>query len=90
MAIPNPFLDTLFLNDLYCQKHHKLYAKVVALNFNEDPLQEITGIVASGSVNVDGSSSMRRTCTLSLLTGKVDMNMVYWALRSKIKISIGL
>ena len=90
MMKANPFLDTLFLNDLYCQKHHKLYAKVVALNFNEDPLQEITGVVASGSVNVDGSSSMRRICSLNLLAGKVDMNKMYWAIRSKIRVSIGL
>lgn len=88
--VANPFLDTVFINNLFSDRSHTLYAKVVALNFNEDPLQEITGTVASGSVNVDGSSAMRRTCSLNLLTGKVDMNNMYWTLRSKIKILIGL
>ena len=61
----NPLLDQEFLKQLFQYKEKELYAKIVALNFNEEPIEEITGKITGGSINVDGNSAVRRTCSLS-------------------------
>lgn len=83
-------LDKDFLQKLD-QYHHKiLYAKIISLNIDEDPIAEITGNVVSGNINVDGSSVVRRTCTLNIVTNIVRINEVDWALRTKFKVLIGI
>lgn len=44
----------------------------------------------SGSVSIDGSSGMRRTCNLSLIAQNVNINEFYWTMRTKFKLQIGL
>jgi hypothetical protein len=38
------------------------YAKIVALTMDEQPLEEIEGVITAGSINLDGASAVRRTC----------------------------
>ena len=63
----NPLLDIEFLKELYKHNEKEIYAKIVALNVYEEPVEEIQGKVTGGSINVDGNSAVRRTCSLSLL-----------------------
>jgi hypothetical protein len=60
--------DSLFLDELNYYPHKEKYVKIISLDFSENPIEEITGIVTSGSLNIDGKSSKRRSCTLSLVT----------------------
>lgn len=41
------------------------FVKITLLDWNEDPLEEIQGLVTGGNINMDGKSSLRRTCTLT-------------------------
>ena len=43
------------------------YAKLVLLSFDEKPIREIEGIATSGTLNVNGSSAVRRTISLTML-----------------------
>ena len=86
----NALIDKTFLRELDLYRHRKVYVRLVSLNFDEDPVAEITGNVTGGSINVDGSSSMRRTCNLTLVTNVVRINDLDWSLRTKFRCYIGL
>jgi len=64
-------LDKDFLKKL--DEHHNkvIYVRLVSLNWDEEPIAEIQGNIQSGSINVDGSSKVRRTCNLTLVTNTV-------------------
>ena len=75
MRINNyPYLkDSDFLQQIDKLKIANHYAKIIVLNWDENPIQDIQGRIISGSINIDGTSSMRRTCNLSLYSeGKED------------------
>ena len=87
----NPLLDKDFL--LRLDKHHEkeVWAKIIALDINENPKEEITGqIMQGGSINIDGTSAVRRSCSLSLIAKDININNFYWGLNTKFKLLIGL
>ena len=86
----NPLLDLDFLKALDNQTQHEVYAKVIALTFDEKPTEEITGRVTSGSVNIDGTSAIRRTCSVSLVAKDVNIHDFYWSLNTKFILKVGL
>lgn len=65
--------DSNFLKNVNQMHIKEQYAKITILNWNEEPIQEIQGIVTGGSLNIDGKSSMRRTCNLSVFVAE-DIN----------------
>lgn len=93
----NPLLDNDFLIKLNNQKNKTIYAKIIALTFEEYANQEISGIVQSGSINIDGDSAIRRTCSLTLISNlnninqpNFSLNDYYWGLNTKFKLYIGV
>jgi hypothetical protein len=84
--------DKKFLKDLDNYRNKTIYAKVVALDFNDLVLEEITGKVTSGSISVNGSSAVRRTFNLSMVSdlNNVKINDFYWGLNTKIKLEVGV
>ena len=86
----NPLLDKDFLLKLDQEKNREIFARITALDLNELPLEEIEGRVTEGSINLDGTSAIRRTCSLSLIGEDLLITEPYWALKSKFKLEIGL
>lgn len=86
----NPLLDNIFLEKLFTACDREIYAKITALNFDELPTEEISGKVTGGSINVDGTSACRRTCSLTLVANEVNINDYYWGLNTKFELQIGL
>ena len=86
----NPMLDEVFLHELDQFQHKFIWAKIIALNWDEYPLEEITGRITSGSINIDGASAVRRTCSLTLAANEVNINNFYWSLNTKFRVEIGL
>ena len=87
----NPLLDDVFLKTLYQQQNKEIYAKVIALTKDEDPVEEIQGRISSGgSINIDGTSTMRRTCSLTIVANDMNTNDYYWGLNNKFQLEIGL
>lgn len=62
--------DQIFLKDLENYPIKEQHLKVELLDFNENPITEIQGKCVTGTMNIDGASSMRRTCTFSLVVDK--------------------
>lgn len=83
--------DEIFLRKLDVYPHRVVYAKVTALDWEENPLEQIEGRISNGgSISLDGSSSVRRACSFSLLSDEVDIHDFYWGYKTKIKVAIGL
>ena len=73
-------------------KHHTktTYARITALSWDELPLERIEGKITGGTVNLDGSSALRRTCSLTMISNEVNIQNYYWGLQSKFKLEVGL
>ncbi len=83
-------LDEEFLSKLYEQEYHEKYARITSLTFDELPIARIEGKVTSGTINIDGSSNVRRTFNLTVAAHTVDINDYYWGIKTKVKLEIGL
>ena len=63
----NALLDKDFLKELDNYNSREIYARITALMVNELPIESIEGRVTGGTINIDGASAVRRTCSLSLV-----------------------
>ena len=82
--------DKMFLKELDLHRNKTIFAKITALSMDERPLESIEGRVTQGSINVDGASAVRRTCSLSIVTNDIDISNYLWTLNTKFKLEIGL
>jgi hypothetical protein len=48
------------------------YARITALTREELPIETIEGRVTQGSINIDGASAVRRTCSLTIVSNSYD------------------
>lgn len=79
-----------FLSQLYEHNQREVYARITALNFQEEPLEQIEGRITQGSINIDGSSAVRRSCSLTMVAQNIDFTSYYWGFKNKIQLEIGL
>ena len=88
----DPFHDKEFLKALDKQQYKTLYAKVISLDFDDNPIEEIQGTITGGSLSINGNSAIRRTCSLQLAASSMMNNIhdYYWGLNTKFKLSIGV
>ena len=82
--------DKDFLLELDRTKNKIIYAKVIALNVEESPIETIEGRVTQGSINLDGASAVRRSCSLSIVAQNFDYSDYSWGLNTKFKLEIGV
>ena len=84
--------DDNFLKELNESQNRETYVQIVALTNDEAPRETLEGRATGGSINVDGKSAIRRSCSLSLVLSKED-NIItdkYWCYNNKFKLRIGL
>jgi hypothetical protein len=86
----NALLDKEFLRELDYSINKETYARITALDINDYPLELIEGKATGGSINIDGASALRRTCSVSLIAEDVNINEFYWGLNNKFKLEIGI
>lgn len=79
-----------FLIDLQSSHIQEKYAKITTLTWDENPIREITGQITGGSSNIDGNSAIRTTISLTMISKDLDVTKYTVALRTKVKIEIGL
>ena len=61
--------------DLVQMKTRNSKIKVELLNFNFETINSLEGKVISGSINVDATADIRRTCSLGLIATNIEENM---------------
>lgn len=87
----NPLLDNEFLEELMSYRQREIYARITLLTQDELPVEYIEGRVTGGSISVDGSSALRRTCNLTMILKNSDeVNQFNWTFKSKFKLEIGI
>ena len=86
----NPLLDLEFLRKLDLMRNKATYAKIILLTWDENPVYEIQGKITAGSINIDETSAVRRTCSLTMVSPDVDITNTYWALKNKFKLEVGV
>ena len=91
-----PYLQNeQFLKEIDNMKVREQYVKITVLEFfTEEPIQEIQGRVNAGNLTIDGKSSMRRTCNLTVVAGDAENDLTdidnLFSLNKKVSIEIGL
>lgn len=88
-----------YLNDMdFLMKLDKLnirthYAKIILLSFDEKPIREIQGNITTGSLSVNGSSSVRRTISLTMLANEKNSDIENIdneiSINKKVKVFVG-
>lgn len=94
--------DISFLMDLTKRRNKEIYIKIISLDFStENEIGEIEGLVINGSLSTDGSSSVRRSGSLSIfcntklyekdaLARDINYYKHFFGISKKIDIEIGL
>lgn len=73
MRMKYPYLtDSNFLNIVDNQRIKQYYIKITILDWDENPIQDIQGKVTTGNITIDGSSSIRRTASLTFVAEEID------------------
>lgn len=90
----NYLLDSAFLKKVDLDKNKIFYVKIIVLDKEENPISSIQGRVSTGNVNIDGNSSIRRTCNLTFVAEKANNDLTnidnLLSANKKIKIIQGL
>ena len=66
------------------------FVKLEVLNWAEEPIGEIQGVLTGGSINIDGNSTVRRTCNCSFIVTDDYKIEEFIQLNSKFRLFIGL
>lgn len=86
--------DKNFLKQLDKIKLKESFIRIVILNWKENPIEEIQGKAQSGTLNINGNSSIRRTCNLTVLIDNNNYNITNiknsLSINKKIKLEIGI
>ena len=90
-----PYLrDKNFLKSVDRISLKEEFAKITILNWQERPIEDIQGKVSSGTLNINGNSSLRRTCNLTILIDENNSNITSvknsLSINKKIKLDIGI
>lgn len=73
MRIKYPYLtDSNFLYIVDRQRIKQHYIKITILDWQENPIQDIQGKITSGNITIDGTSSIRRTASLTFVKQGID------------------
>ena len=71
-----PYLkDSAFLQVVDKLQNKEQYVRITLLDFVEKPIRTIQGQVISGSINLDGTSSIRRTCNLTMVAQEYENDL---------------
>ena len=89
--MPYDYLDdTEFLVALHKTSIQNKYIKLTILSFNEEPIVELQSKVFTGTLNINGNSTVRRTINLSMLINEKIVGIESLiSLDKKIKVEIG-
>ena len=91
----NNVQDAAFLKALDNERNKFYYARIIILDKLDRTIKSIEGRVQQGSsISINGSSSMRRTCNISLIAEDAENDLTnienFLSINKKIKIAIGI
>lgn len=88
----NYLFDKEFLKQLDYSQEKETYVRIISLTNDEYPREQIEGRITGGSINIDGTSAVRRSCSLNMVA--LDDNAIltdnFWCYNNKFKLEVGL
>lgn len=85
--------DSSFLKEMDSLRLKEQYIKITILDFYEKPIQSIQGRTINGNLNIDGNSSVRRTCNLTIIADEFDNDLTnvdrIISINKKVEVEIG-
>lgn len=89
-----PYLkDSNFLKQFDSVRLKEQYVKITVLTKEEKPISSLEGRVISGTLNLDGNSSIRRSCNLNILADENENNLTdinyLLSINKKVNLEIG-
>ncbi len=85
--------DSPFLKEFDRLKDKEQFIKITVLTFDEKPIQSIQGKVIGGSLNLDGNSSIRRTCNLNMIATEKENDLTnvnnLLSINKKVELEVG-
>ena len=85
--------DKVFLDKIDNLRIKQQYIKLTVLSWEEEPIIEIQGKAISGSLNLDGSSSLRRTANFTMFAEEKENDLTRinqdLSINRKVKLQIG-
>lgn len=90
-----PYLkDSSFLQTIDKLQNKEQYVRITLLDFVEKPIRTIQGQVISGNINLDGTSSIRRTCNLTMVAQEYENDLTnvnnLISINKKVDLEIGI
>ena len=87
--------DAAFLKALDNERNKFYYARIIVLDKLDKPIKSIEGRVQQGSsISINGTSSVRRTCNISLIAEEAENDLTnienFLSINKKIKIAVGI
>lgn len=82
--------DQDFLVRLNRIRNKTTYARIIALTNDGAPIEQIEGRIISGTINIDGSSAVRRTCSLQMAPDNINYNNYIWTFKTRFQLEIGV
>ena len=68
----------------------EIYVKLELLDWQENTIKEIQGLLTGGNISINGNSAVRRTCSFTFVAADVEQINEYIQLNTKFKLYIGL
>ena len=86
--------DSAFLSMVDTLQIKEQYVKITILDWLENPIQEVQGLVTGGNGNLDGNSAMRRSCNLQVYIPNEELSNItnvnnLFSINKKIYLEIG-
>ena len=86
--------DSAFLSMVDTLQIKEQYVKITVLDWLEQPIQEVQGLVTGGNGNLDGKSAMRRSCNLQAFIPNEELSNItnvnnLFSINKKIYLEIG-
>lgn len=86
--------DRVFLKKIDELKVKEYFSKIILIDQNENEIGEQTDSIISGNINIDGNSTIRRTCNLSVAIneqlGDIEDAKSIFSIGTKLKIEVGI
>lgn len=86
--------DQVFLKKIDELKVKEYFSKIILIDQNENEIGEQTDSIISGNINIDGNSTIRRTCNLSVAIneqlGDIEDAKSIFSIGTKLKIEVGI
>lgn len=88
----NYLFDKEFLKQLDYSQEKETYVRIISLTNDEYPREQIEGRITGGSINIDGTSAVRRSCSLNMVALDDDAILTdnFWCYNNKFKLEVGL